>query len=62
MEPQPIASGPIISPRVGSRRVPVTLFLALTLLDTTVFVLDKMASQHASDVGGPFYLRVVTQP
>lgn len=32
------------------------------LLDTAVFVLDKVASQHASIVGGPFYLHVVSQP
>jgi undecaprenyl phosphate-alpha-L-ara4N flippase subunit ArnE len=45
-----------------SRRLPLAFFCILTLLDTTVFVLDKMASQHASIVGGPFYLRVITQP
>jgi drug/metabolite transporter (DMT)-like permease len=56
MQPQPIPSRPF-----ASHRVPVALFLSLTVLDTTVFVLDKVASVHGS-TGGPFYLRVVSQP
>jgi drug/metabolite transporter (DMT)-like permease len=44
-----------------TRRVPFALFFCLMLLDTAVFVLDKVASEHAS-IGGPFYLRVVSQP
>jgi drug/metabolite transporter (DMT)-like permease len=44
------------------RHLPIGLFACLTALDTTVFVMDKLASNHASSVGGPFYLRVVTQP
>jgi drug/metabolite transporter (DMT)-like permease len=49
-----------IHARLG--KLPVALFAVLTVLDTSVFVLDKIASLHAVDVGGPFYLRVVTQP
>jgi undecaprenyl phosphate-alpha-L-ara4N flippase subunit ArnE len=56
---EPPSSQPLLTPH---RSLPVILFLALTLLDTMVFILDKMASLHASNVGGPFYLRVVTQP
>jgi drug/metabolite transporter (DMT)-like permease len=44
------------------RKLPITLFVVLTVLDTTVFVLDKVASQHAAAVTGGFYLHVVTQP
>jgi drug/metabolite transporter (DMT)-like permease len=49
-------------PLTGPRGVPIALFLWLTLLDTSVFVLDKLASQHAASVGGPFYVRVISQP
>jgi undecaprenyl phosphate-alpha-L-ara4N flippase subunit ArnE len=43
-------------------RVPVGLFVVLMVLDTSVFVLDKVASQRAMVVSGPFYLHVVLQP
>jgi drug/metabolite transporter (DMT)-like permease len=48
--------------RPAAGKVPIGLFLALLLLDTSVFVLDKVASRQAMIVSGPFYLRVVSQP
>ncbi len=49
-----------------SRRLPIALFGWLTLLDTSVFILDKVASLHASGHagvgGGAFYVRVISQP
>jgi drug/metabolite transporter (DMT)-like permease len=44
------------------KRIPLHLFSCLTVLDTTAFVLDKIASTHADAAQGPFYLQVVTQP
>lgn len=49
-------------PPPSLRKVPIALFLVLMLLDTSVFVLDKVASRQAMIVSGPFYWRVVTQP
>ena len=46
----------------AARKVPIALFLVLMLLDTSVFVLDKVASRQAMIVSGSFYLRVITQP
>jgi drug/metabolite transporter (DMT)-like permease len=46
----------------AARKLPFTLFLALMLLDTSVFVLDKVASRQAMVVSGSFYWRIVTQP
>ena len=47
---------------VKPRGVPISLFVWLTALDTTVFVLDKVASVHASAASGPFYVKVISQP
>ena len=53
---------PVDNPPAAVRRVPVGLFVVLMVLDTSVFVLDKVASQRAMVVRGPFYLHVVLQP
>ena len=52
----------ILNRPAAARRVPVGLFIVLMVLDTSVFVLDKVASQKAMVVSGPFYLHVVLQP
>ena len=53
---------PVDKPPAAVRRVPVGLFFVLMVLDTSAFVLDKVASQKAMVVSGPFYLHVVLEP